>query len=115
VVLSGAHVWTIVSGERGTTGLREAIVTTQLMNDGGLTIEGYQQSWAQDPYDPTYSGANEEAFVSSLMMKATMSSFQTIRSRKSGVYWQSYEVRRVSSRTIESRDSVPAFRCDKVV
>jgi hypothetical protein len=61
-----AEVWTIVCGERGTTGVREAIVTTQLMNEGKLTIEDYQRSWAQDPYDVTYSGVDRRAlrFVS---------------------------------------------------
>jgi hypothetical protein len=61
-----ADVWTIVSGERGTTGVREAIVTTELMNDGKLTIEDYQRSWAQDPYDETYSGVDRKVlrFVS---------------------------------------------------
>jgi hypothetical protein len=37
-----AEVWTIVSGERERTGVREATVTTQLMNDRKLTIEDYQ-------------------------------------------------------------------------
>jgi hypothetical protein len=61
-----AEVWTIVSGERETTGVREAIVTTQLMNEGKLTIEDYQRSWAQDPYDVTYGGVDRSAlrFVS---------------------------------------------------
>jgi hypothetical protein len=53
-----SRVWTVVSGERGTTGVREAIVTTQLMNAGRLTIEDYQRSWAQDPYDANYSGVD---------------------------------------------------------
>lgn len=51
----GSRVWTVVSGERGTTGVREAMVTTELMNAGRLTIEDYRRSWAQDPYDPSYS------------------------------------------------------------
>jgi hypothetical protein len=53
-----ADVWTIVSAERGTTGIREAIVTAQMMNDGTLTIEDYETSWAQDPYAPTYRGVD---------------------------------------------------------
>jgi hypothetical protein len=63
---AGADVWTVVSGERGMTGVREAIVTAQLMNDGKLTVEDYQRSWAQDPYDPAYSGVDRSAlrFVS---------------------------------------------------
>lgn len=61
-----ADVWTIVSGERGTTGVREAIVTTQLLKAGKLTIEDYRRSWAQDPYDAAYGGVERSAlrFVS---------------------------------------------------
>ena len=51
-------IWTIVDGERGTTGVREAVVTAQLMNAGKLTVESYQHSWARDPYDPDYSGVD---------------------------------------------------------
>lgn len=50
------QVWTVVSGERGTTGVREAIVTAELFQAGRLTIEDYQRSWAQDPYDASYVG-----------------------------------------------------------
>jgi hypothetical protein len=46
--------WTVVAGERGTTGLREAIVTKSLFDKGELTIDGYKQFWAQDPYQPDY-------------------------------------------------------------
>ncbi len=53
-----ADVWTIVSAERGTTGIREAIVTAQLLSDGKLTLEDYETSWAQDPYAPTYRGVD---------------------------------------------------------
>ena len=35
-------VWTVVSGERGTTGVREAIVTTQLMKTGKSDDRGLQ-------------------------------------------------------------------------
>ena len=115
--MSGAHVWTIVSGERGTTGLREAIVTTQLMNDGGLTIEGYQQSWAQDPYDPTYSGVERRGLRFVFDDESYDEQFPDHPLSK--VRSVSAELRSAprieSSRTIESRDSVPAFRCDKVV
>jgi hypothetical protein len=59
-------VWTVVSGERGMTGVREAIVTAQLMTTGKLTIEDYKRSWAQDPYDSTYRGVDRRVlrFVS---------------------------------------------------
>ena len=50
------RVWTVVSGEAGTTGIREAIVTAELIEAGRLTIESYQRSWAQDPYDASYVG-----------------------------------------------------------
>jgi hypothetical protein len=42
-------VWTTVAGEIGTTGVREAVVTAELMNGGYLTLDEYQRSWAQDP------------------------------------------------------------------
>ena len=60
------RVWTVVSGERGTTGVREAVVTADLMQKGLLTIEDYERSWAQDPYDPAYRGADRRVlrFVS---------------------------------------------------
>jgi hypothetical protein len=59
-------VWTVVSGERGTTGVREAVVTAQLMSAGRLTIEDYKRSWAQDPYEPAYRGVDRKVlrFVS---------------------------------------------------
>jgi hypothetical protein len=51
-------VWTVVAGEHGMTGVREAVITAELMNAGALTIASYQQSWAQDPYDPAYTGVD---------------------------------------------------------
>jgi len=48
-------VWTMVSGEIGTTGVREAVITAELMNAGRLTLAEYQRSWAQDPYEPEYA------------------------------------------------------------
>jgi hypothetical protein len=53
------QVWTVVSGERGTTGLREATVTAELFNAGSFrTREDYERLWAKDPYDSTYSGVD---------------------------------------------------------
>jgi hypothetical protein len=62
----GGDVWTVVSGERGLTGIREAIVTKQLMDAGKLTIQDYKRSFAQDPYEPSYSGVDRSVlrFVS---------------------------------------------------
>jgi hypothetical protein len=51
-------VWTIVARERGMTGVREAAITAMLVNEGKLTPESYETSWAQDPYDPTYAGVD---------------------------------------------------------
>jgi hypothetical protein len=48
------HVWTVVAGEHGTTGVREAVITAELMNSGTLTVEDYERSWARDPYDVDY-------------------------------------------------------------
>jgi len=53
------HIWTVVAGEHGTTGVREAVVTAELFAAGKLTIQDYQQSWACDPYDPSYSGVDK--------------------------------------------------------
>ena len=66
LVPSQAHVWTVVAGERGTTGVREAVVTTELMSAGKLTIQSYESSWARDPYDTSYRGADRSVlrFVS---------------------------------------------------
>ena len=51
-------VWTLVSGERGTTGVREAFVTMTLLNEGKLRIEEYELRWGQDPYEPAYHGVD---------------------------------------------------------
>ena len=53
-----SEVWTLVAGEHGTTGVREAIVTSEMMEDGQLTIDSYLSSWAQDPYDAKYHGVD---------------------------------------------------------
>jgi hypothetical protein len=58
VVQGFTLVWTVVAGERGATGVREAVVTADLMNAGTLTLDGYRHSWAQDPYDPAYQGVD---------------------------------------------------------
>jgi len=60
------QVWTIVAGERGTTGVREALVTDELMKTGKLTTQDYERSWAQDPYDASYHGVDRSVlrFVS---------------------------------------------------
>ncbi len=54
-------VWTVVCGEHGMTGVREAVVTAQLMSAGQMTLDDYQQSWAQDPYDPAYAGVDRSS------------------------------------------------------
>ncbi|HEU4714549.1 MAG TPA: hypothetical protein VFS76_23495 [Pyrinomonadaceae bacterium] len=48
--------WSVVAQERGTTGIREALVTDSLLGQGRLTVEGYEESWACDPYEPRYKG-----------------------------------------------------------
>jgi hypothetical protein len=47
-------IWTTVAGERGTTGVREAVVTATLLNEGKIKPEEYESRWAQDPYEPAY-------------------------------------------------------------
>lgn len=54
-------VCTVVDAERGTTGIREAVVTAQLLESGALTLTSYEESWARDPYDPLYSGPARES------------------------------------------------------
>jgi len=51
-------VWTIVASEHGTTGVRESVVTVNLMNAGKLTLDDYEHCWAQDPYEPTFHGVD---------------------------------------------------------
>jgi hypothetical protein len=55
---AGSWIWMVIAGERGTTGVREAVIAGQLMNSGRLTVESYETSWAQDPYDPSYRGVD---------------------------------------------------------
>jgi hypothetical protein len=61
------HMLTVVCEEGGITGLREAVVTAKLVEEGKLEIEEYQhpdehgatgaiKGWLQDPYDPGYAG-----------------------------------------------------------
>jgi len=56
LIPSQSHVWTVVAAERGTTGVREAVITAELMSSGRLTIQDYERSWGGDPYDPSYHG-----------------------------------------------------------
>ena len=50
--------WTVVAGEQGTTGIREAVVTTELINSGELDLKRYKSSFAQDPYDKSFRGVD---------------------------------------------------------
>lgn len=50
--------WSVVAREKGTTGVREAVVTSSLLSQGRLTPELYEESWACDPYDPLYRGVD---------------------------------------------------------
>lgn len=52
----GSVVWTVVDGEVRMTGIRESVVTSQLINAGKLSVESYKRDWAQDPYDKSYRG-----------------------------------------------------------
>ena len=59
-VTHGTWTWVIVAYERGTTGVREAIITSKLVEAGQLTLGSYEASWAQDPYDPSYRGVDRK-------------------------------------------------------
>lgn len=50
--------WTTTACELGTTGVREAVVTATLMNEGKLLPEEYELRWSQDPYEPAYRGVD---------------------------------------------------------
>jgi hypothetical protein len=56
----GSWTWMVVAKERGTTGVREAIVTAELFEAGKLTLESYASSWASDPYEPKYKGVDRK-------------------------------------------------------
>lgn len=56
----GTWIWMVFAPERGTTGVREALITERLFNSGQLTIESYKATWAKDPYDPGYRGVPRE-------------------------------------------------------
>ena len=60
---------TVVCGERGTTGIREAVLSTRLLEEGAIKIRkhpffirpfkrssGHLEGWFTDPYDPKYKG-----------------------------------------------------------
>jgi hypothetical protein len=51
-------LWTSVYGEGGLSGIREAVVTAQLMSSGRLTAGTYESGWAADPYDASYCGVD---------------------------------------------------------
>lgn len=50
--------WSVVAREKGTTGIREAVVTSSMFSNGQLTPELYVESWACDPYEPNYRGVD---------------------------------------------------------
>jgi hypothetical protein len=54
----GTVRWTFTAPEGEMTGGREAVITVQLMSEGTLSLENYESSWAQDPYDPEYCGVD---------------------------------------------------------
>lgn len=60
----GSVVWTVVAGECRMTGIRESIVTSELMNAGKLTVDSYKRDWAQDPYDKSYRGVDRKVLRS---------------------------------------------------
>ena len=66
-----AYVIVIAAEERGTTGVREAVVTARFFEEGKLTLETYESGWFRDPYDPGYMGrilrslSDDEAYDSS--------------------------------------------------
>ena len=45
----------------GSTGGPEATITAEMFNDGRLTVEQYQRTWAADPYEPFLAGVDRRA------------------------------------------------------
>ena len=52
-------IWTTTACELGTTGVREAVVTAALMNEGKLAPQDYELRWARDPYEPACRGVHK--------------------------------------------------------
>jgi hypothetical protein len=50
------RIWTTIAGEHGTTGVREAMVTQELLAAGEMTLDDYETKFSGDPYDPSYAG-----------------------------------------------------------
>ncbi len=60
-------VWTIVDGERGVTGVREAVIGAEMWGSGQTkNIEDYERIWPQDPYDMLSLGVDRsvQRFIS---------------------------------------------------
>lgn len=57
-LLKASLIWSVVADEKGMTGVREAVVTSALMDQGKLTLETYKRSWSTDPYEPLYRGVD---------------------------------------------------------
>jgi hypothetical protein len=51
----------IVCKELGTTGVREAVITSELLSQGRLDLKEYERAFARDPYDPGYEGVDRSA------------------------------------------------------
>jgi len=58
-VRGNSLLWTIVASERGVTGVREAVVASNLMNADKLTVDDYKRYWAEDPYESAYRGVDQ--------------------------------------------------------
>ncbi len=48
----------IVCKELGTTGVREAVITSELFSQGRLDLKEFERAFARDPYDPGYDGVD---------------------------------------------------------
>jgi len=63
----------------GTTGVREAVATTELFAAGPLAVETYESSWAQDPYDRSYQDVDRSTLRYMSDGKNMMTGFRIIR------------------------------------
>jgi hypothetical protein len=58
--------WTVVHGERGLTGVREAEVAAELLSSGAWSVRDDETAFLADPYDPGDAGVDRSVlrFVS---------------------------------------------------
>jgi len=54
------RIWTTIAGQRDSRGVREAMVTQELLAAGELTLDDFDTKFSGDPYDPSYAGVDRK-------------------------------------------------------